>query len=70
MNIRLIVFLFLSGYIFAQENQEQTRSYSDDSRVMGDIPATGVSGLATAQFTTPISPSTINNNGTQKITRP
>jgi hypothetical protein len=70
MNIRLIVFLFLSGYIFAQENQEQTRSYPDDSRVMGDIPATGVSGLATAQFTTPISPSTINNNGTQKITRP
>lgn len=70
MNIRLIALLFLSTCIFAQENPEQTRSYFDEQRVMGDIPATGVSGLATAQFTTPISPSTINNNGTLKVYKP
>lgn len=46
--------------------------HSDDKnqkRIIGEFTPQGTTGLATAQFTKPLAPATINNNGTQKIVR-
>lgn len=57
----MLLLIMLSTMLHSYDNAQK--------RVMGEYTAPGTGGLATAQFTKPLSPATINNNGTQKIKR-